>query len=256
MTKNILITGGSRGIGLGIAIALAKMGCALAINGRRSAKEVQKTIEDLREYGNKVVYCQGDIASPQDRDNIISETIKALGQIDVLVNNAGVAPEKRLDLLGTTPESYDRVMETNLKGPFFLTQKIANHMIANPQNPEGIKGCIINISSVSANMASPERSEYCLSKAGIAMMTKLFAVRLGEHHIPVFEVRPGIIETDMTSGVIKKYQDLIQQGLTLQPRLGQPEDVGKAVAALVEGKFPYGTGQVLMVDGGLHIPRF
>ena len=255
MTKNVLITGGSRGIGLGIAMELAKKGYGIAINGRRDLSAVTKTIEALKSWGSKVVYCQGDISKPEDRDTMVADTVSALGRIDVLVNNAGVGPEKRMDILQTTPESYSRVMDTNLMGPFFLTQKIASLMIDNAIDKEGTKGCIINISSVSATMASITRGEYCISKAGLSMMTKLFAVRLGEHNIPVFEVRPGIIETDMTAGVLSKYQELIDKGLTVQARLGQPEDVGTAVAALVEGKFPYATGQVIMIDGGLTIPR-
>lgn len=255
MSKNVLITGGSRGIGLGIAKELLKQGCNLAINGIRTFGEVKSTIEELRKSGSEVCYCQGDISSKKDRNRIISETLDAFGTIDVLVNNAGVAPKKRLDILETTEESYERVMDTNLKGSFFLTQKVASILIDNPLTDEGIKGCIINISSISASVASIHRGEYCLSKAGIGMMTKLFATRLGEHNIPVFEVRPGIIETDMTSGVLEKYQGSIEKGLCLQPRLGQPKDVGMAVAALVMGQFPYSTGHIFMVDGGLTTPR-
>lgn len=255
MTKNVLITGGSRGIGLGIAKELAKKGYNIAINGVREAGQVSQILQELKTWGTEVIYCQGDVSSAEDRDKIIATTLRSFKQIHVLVNNAGVGPKNRTDLLQTTEESYDHVMGINLKGPFFLTQKITNHMIQNKAANMDYEGCIINISSISATMASTERGEYCLSKAGMSMMTKLFAVRLGEHNIPVFEVQPGIIETDMTAGVIAKYQKRIAEGLTVQQRMGQPEDVGKVVSALVENHFPYSTGQVVMVDGGLTLPR-
>jgi 3-oxoacyl-[acyl-carrier protein] reductase len=254
MTKNVLITGGTRGIGLGIAKALAKIGCNLAINGRRNPDEVAPIIEELSSLGSTVVYCQGDISSATERDTILQTTLEAFGRLHVLVNNAGVSPLQRNDILECTEDSYRRVMDINLQGPFFLTQKIAQHMIENASDIE-TTSCIINISSVSATMASINRAEYCLSKAGMSMMSTLFAVRLGEYNIPVYEIRPGIIETDMTSKVLDKYQKLIQNGLNIQSRLGQPEDVGKAVSALVEGALPYSTGQVIVVDGGLSVPR-
>lgn len=250
--KNALITGGTRGIGLGIAKSLAKSGHNLVINGRRAPELVEPIIRELLNYGAKVVYCQGDVSSSKDRDNIIQVALDAFGELHVLINNAGVGPLQRNDLLECSAESYERVMNTNLQGPFFLTQKIARHMITNNIDNQG---CIINISSISATMASVNRAEYCLSKAGMSMMTRLFATRLGEHNIPVYEIRPGIIVTDMTSKNLNKYQKRIQDGLSIQARLGQAEDVGKAVAALVDGKFPYSTGQVIMVDGGITIPR-
>jgi len=252
MTKNVLITGGTRGIGLGIAKALAKAGCNLAINGRRAPELVKETIMELSNLGSTVVYCQGDISSSKDRDNIIQTALDTFGQLHVLINNAGVSPLQRSDLLQCTEESYERVMDTNLQGPFFLTQKIALHMIENKLDNVG---SIINISSISATMASINRGEYCISKAGMGMMTSLFATRLGEHNIPVYEIRPGIIETDMTSKNLKNYQKLMKGGLGIQSRLGQPEDVAKVAAALVEGQLPYSTGQVIMVDGGITIPR-
>jgi NAD(P)-dependent dehydrogenase (short-subunit alcohol dehydrogenase family) len=255
MTKNVLITGGTRGIGLGIAKALAKIGCNLAINGRRDPEEVAPIIEELSSLGSTVVYCQGDISSTTERDTILRTTLEAFGRLHVLVNNAGVGPLQRNDILECTEESYRRVMDINLQGPFFLTQKIAQHMIEQSTDDPGINGCIINISSVSATMASVNRAEYCLSKAGMGMMSKLYAVRLGEYNIPVYEIRPGIIETDMTSKVLNKYQKLIENGLNIQSRLGQPEDVGKAVSALVEEALPYSTGQVIIVDGGLSVNR-
>ncbi|WP_339711516.1 3-ketoacyl-ACP reductase [uncultured Kriegella sp.] len=255
MTKNVLITGGSRGIGLGIAKELARMGHNLAINGMRSPERVDDVIQDLKRLGAEVVYCQGDVSSAEDRKMILETVLNVYGRLDVLVNNAGVGPATRVDLLETTEQSYNRVMGINLQGPFFLTQTVANHIVENKLVNGEVEACIINISSMSATHASINRGEYCLSKAGMSMMTKLFATRLGEYQIPVYEVRPGIIETDMTSGVLEKYQKLVDEGLTVEPRLGRPEDVGRAVSALIKGDFPYATGQIVMVDGGLTIPR-
>lgn len=254
MSKNVLITGGSRGIGYGIAKELARAGCNLAINGVRPEENVFEELKELRKFGNQVVYCRGDVSSESDRNLIVKEALHHYGELHVLVNNAGVAPQERVDLLEMKPVSYDRVMDINLRGPFFLTQKIAKLMIASKQNDAAFEGCIVNISSVSATTASVMRGEYCVSKAGVGMMTKLFAVRLGAYDLPVFEVRPGIVETDMTAAVLEKYQRDVEEGLTLQPRLGKPEDVGKAVRALIENKIPYATGQVIMIDGGMSIP--
>ncbi len=257
MKKNVLITGGSRGIGLGIAKELAKVGCNLAINGMRQEGQVTETLQELENLGAEVVYCRGDISSASDRTKIIQTALEKFKKIHVLVNNAGVAPKERRDLLEVTEESYDRVVNTNLKGSFFLTQKMASHMLNNKSTDADFQACIINISSVSATMASIARGEYCISKSGMGMMTKLFAVRLGEYNIPVYEIRPGVIETDMTVGVLEKYHKLVAEGrLTIEPRLGIPEDIGKVVSALVENRMPYATGQVITVDGGLSIPRF
>ncbi|WP_149276858.1 3-ketoacyl-ACP reductase [Pareuzebyella sediminis] len=255
MKRNILITGGSRGIGLGIAKELAKAGNNLAINGIRDENQVSDVLEELKSFGNRVIYCQGNIALDQEREKIWNELMKKFKKLHVLVNNAGVAPEHRVDLLDMTEESYDRVMNINLKGPFFLTQKVAVHMLENKKEDSGFEGCIVNISSISATTASVNRGEYCISKSGMSMMTKLFAVKLGTFDIPVYEVQPGIIETDMTAAVLEKYKRLIEEGLTVQPRLGTPDDVGKVVSALVEQRLPYTTGQVVRVDGGLSIPR-
>ncbi len=256
MNKNVLITGGSRGIGLGIAKELAKAGCNLAINGMRNEEQVSDTLQELRNLGAEVVYCQGDISSALERNKVIEIALARFKKIHVLVNNAGVAPKVRKDLLEVTEESYDRVMNTNLRGPFFFTQKIASHMVDNKASNTDFQACIINISSVSATIASIQRGEYCISKSGMGMMTKLFAVRMGAYNIPVYEIRPGVIETDMTSGVLEKYQKQVAEGLTIEPRLGLPEDIGKVVAALVENRIPYATGQVITVDGGLSLPRF
>lgn len=248
-----LITGGSRGIGLGIAHALVKEGYRVAINGIRPIQQVVETLNDLKADGGEVVYCQGDIGNPDERKKIVEEIKNQWGDLHVLVNNAGIAPKERKDILEADEKSYDRLMNVNLKGPYFLTQQVANWMIKqkikNPKNPF----TIINISSVSATIASVNRGDYCISKAGISMATKLWAARLGEFDIPVYEVQPGVIRTDMTAGVIEKYDKLIAEGLTIQKRWGNPEDLGKTVVALASGMIPYATGQVIKTDGGMTI---
>ncbi len=257
MNEVALITGGTRGIGLGIARELAKLGCHLALNGVREENSVAvvDVLEELSATGIDVIYCRGNIARFDDRQSIMDKVTHHYGQVNFLINNAGVAPKQRMDILDTTEESFEYVMDVNLKGPFFLTQAVSRLMINKKAEGPAFIGQIINVSSVSATMASPNRGEYSMSKSGLAMMTKLFASRLGEYDIPVYEVRPGVIETDMTAGVKEKYDRLIEDGLFVQPRWGKPEDVGKTVAAIVEGRFPYSTGQVFMVDGGLTIPR-
>jgi 3-oxoacyl-[acyl-carrier protein] reductase len=255
MNKVACITGGSRGIGYGIAARLADDGFNLAINGVRPAESVQEVIASLQRKNNRVIYCPGDIASAEDRQAMLAQIREQFGRLHVLVNNAGVAPKERKDILEATEESFEYVVKTNLQGPYFLSQAAANWMIAQQQADKDFTGCIINVSSISATVASVNRGEYCVAKAGLSMMTQLFAARLGEFGIPVYEVRPGIIRTDMTAGVTAKYDKLIAEGLTIQPRWGFPEDVGKAVAALARGDFPYSTGQVIMVDGGLTVSR-
>lgn len=255
MNRVAFITGGSRGIGYGIATALAKRRFHLAINGVRAAGEVKGVLDELKSFGNDVIYCPGDIASGEARAAMINKIKNHYGSIHVLVNNAGVAPKERKDILETSEESFERLITTNLQGPFFLTQSVANWMIEQKKADALFDGCIINISSISATVASVNRGEYCIAKAGLSMTTQLFAVRLGQYHIPVYEVRPGIIHTDMTAAVSEKYDKLIGEGLCVQKRWGESSDVGKAVAALAEGSFPYSTGQVIMVDGGLTIPR-
>lgn len=255
MKRVAFVTGGSRGIGYGIAAQLAADGFDLAINGVRSATDAAESLEKLRSFGNDVIYCRGDIAAKTDRSTMLRQVEEHYGKLHVLVNNAGIAPKVRNDILEATEESFDDVLSTNLKGTYFLTQKAANWMIAQKKNDAAFRGCIINISSISATVASVNRGEYCISKAGLSMATQLFAVRLGEYNIPVFEVRPGVIRTDMTAGVTEKYDRLIEEGLCVQKRWGEPEDVGKVVASLAGGHFMYSTGQVIMVDGGLTIPR-
>ncbi|WP_337044276.1 3-ketoacyl-ACP reductase [Emticicia sp. 17c] len=255
MKKVAFITGGSRGIGLGIAEHLAKAGFNLAINGMRPEEQVTEVLEGLKEQGVEVIYCRGDIASSEDRHTMLNKIKAHFGCLHVLVNNAGVAPKERNDILQATEESFDYVISTNLKGTYFLTQAVANWLIEQKTDSNLFSSCIINVSSISATVASVNRGEYCLSKAGLSMATQLFAVRLGEFNIPVFEVRPGVIKTDMTAGVTAKYDQLIEGGLCVQKRWGLPDDVGRAVAALAKGDFPYSTGQVIMVDGGLTLAR-
>jgi 3-oxoacyl-[acyl-carrier protein] reductase len=255
MKKVALITGGSRGIGFGVAMALAAKDYDLAINGVRAEEDVRAALDQLKNAGAKVVYCRGNISTSDGRLDIINLIKEKFGRLDLLVNNAGMAPRERKDILETTEASFDEVLSVNLKGPYFLTQMVANWMIAQKNQSTAIQPAIINVSSISATVASVNRGEYCISKAGLSMMTQLFAVRLGEYNIPVYEVRPGIIATDMTAGVKEKYDNLIGAGLTVQQRWGLPGDVGKAVAAIADGSFPYSTGQVFMVDGGLTLSR-
>lgn len=255
MKRIALITGGSRGIGLGIATHLASAGFDLAINGVREESAVTDVLKDLRSKGVEVIYVRGNLASSSDRKEMIAGVRKHFGKLHLLVNNAGMAPRERRDILEATEESFDEVVSTNLKGTYFLTQSAANWMVEQKKADPKFDGAIINVSSISATVASINRGEYCVSKAGLSMTTQLFATRLGEFNIPVFEVRPGVIATDMTAGAKEKYDKLIAEGLTVQRRWGLPDDVGKVVAALASGSFPYSTGQVIMVDGGLTLPR-
>ena len=255
MKRVALITGGSRGIGFGIASHLAASGFDLAINGTRPAHEVEDAVEKLKGFDVDVVYCQGNVSVAADRKNIFKQTLEYFGMLHVLVNNAGVAPKERKDILEATEESFDHVVSINLKGAYFLMQEAAKQMIEQKKKDPDFPAFIINISSISASVASVNRGEYCISKAGLSMATQLFAVRLGEFNIPVFEVRPGVIATDMTSGVKEKYDKLIDEGLCVQKRWGTPEDVGKVVASLAKGDFMYSTGQVIMVDGGMTVSR-
>ncbi len=270
MNRVALVTGGSRGIGFGIAEKLAAEKWDLVINGVREEAAVAEPLAALRKHGVRVGYARGDIGSAEGRAGILAATrsfvaagskehgAKSSGpspSINLLVNNAGVAPKVRADLLETSEKSYDCVIGTNLKGTFFLTQAFARDMVVAKKTDSSFSGCIINITSISATVVSINRGEYCIAKAGLSMMSQLFATRLGPDGIPVYEVRPGVIKTDMTANVTEKYDKLIANGLNIQPRWGYPGDVGKAVASLARRDFPFSTGQVVMVDGGLVIPR-
>jgi NAD(P)-dependent dehydrogenase (short-subunit alcohol dehydrogenase family) len=248
-----LVTGGSRGIGRGVCLELARNGFAVAVNYAGNAAAAAAT-RDLAGPDAAVFLCQGDVAVTADRDRLVEEVLAHWGRIDLLVNNAGITSVGRLDLLEATEESWDRVFGVNLKGPYFLSQRVAREMLrlrdalAHP--------AIINITSLSAYSVSVNRGDYCISKSGLSSATQLFALRLAEHGIRVFEVRPGIIDTDMTAGAHERYTHLIAEGLTPIRRWGQPADVGKAVVALATGAIPFSTGDVINVDGGFHLRRF
>ncbi len=250
-----LITGAARGIGNGIALQLAKEGYAIAIMDIIDEEKVSDNINAVREHSSDVIYVQGDITKDADRKRIVASIIKEFGRIDVLVNNAGVAPKVRMDMLETTEESFDFVIGINMKASFFMTQLVANTMIGLLKENKGISPRIVNISSISAYTSSVQRAEYCLSKAGISMMTTLYADRLSEFGINVYEIRPGIIFTDMTSVVKEKYDRLIAEGLTPIKRWGYPQDIANAVSVLCSDKLAFSTGEVINVDGGFHIRR-
>lgn len=249
--RTALVTGGARGIGLGISHCLAREGWNLALCGTRSAETVQDVIATLETEAPaaKICYYPCDIANTEARAELVKAVFEEFGTLELLVNNAGVGAKVRADILEMTEENYEWLMKINLQGPFFLTQAVARRM------QEQSFGCIINISSISATVASVSRGEYCLSKAGVSMATQLWAVRLAEFGIPVYEIRPGIIHSDMTAAVTEKYDRLIAEGLVLQKRWGFPEDVGKAVAMLARGDLAYSTGQVILVDGGMLVER-
>jgi NAD(P)-dependent dehydrogenase (short-subunit alcohol dehydrogenase family) len=255
MKQVALITGGSRGIGLGIARRLAADHFDLALCGRRPESDVTHVLDELRALGADALYVPADVADPRARTALLDRIATRFGRLNALVNNAGIAPRERADILEATEESFQEVLRVNLQGPYFLTQAVARQMIRRRQEDPDFPAAIVNVSSISAETASPSRGEYCISKAGISMATRLWAVRLAEFNIPVYEVRPGIIETDMTAGVKERYDRLIAEGLLPQPRWGTPEDVGSAVALLLRGELPYSTGQVLHVDGGFRISR-
>ena len=246
--KTAIVTGGSRGIGYGIAEALAAEKWTLAICARQENSDAAENL--MKKFpGITVRYYKCDVSDRSDRENLIASVIRDFGSFEALVNNAGVAPQVRADLLEMSEESYDRVMNINLKGPFFLSQSAARIFA------EKKAGVIVNIGSCSATVASISRGEYCISKAGIGMMTKLFAVKMAEFGVNVYEIRPGVISSDMTSTVKAKYDKLIAEGLTLQPRWGEPSDIGKAVAMLLRGDLAYSTGTVIDIGGGMEIAR-
>jgi NAD(P)-dependent dehydrogenase (short-subunit alcohol dehydrogenase family) len=250
-----LITGGARGIGLGIARALAARGWDLALAGLRAAQDVQATVDGLKDEGVDVIYVVADVSRADDRARLIDQVESHFGRLNALVNNAGRAPRVRGDLLEATEASFEEVLRTNLQGPYFLTQRAAPLMVQRKHAFPDEPAAVIFVSSVSATMVSPNRGEYCVSKAGLAMAASLFAVRLAPHKVAVFEVRPGVIATDMTAGVKESYDQRIADGLIPAGRWGTAEDVGKVVAALVSGDVAYATGSVVHVDGALSVPR-
>jgi NAD(P)-dependent dehydrogenase (short-subunit alcohol dehydrogenase family) len=253
-----LVTGGSRGLGRGIAEALARAGLDVAIHyarNRAAAEQAEVACRSAAPRGDqRFVLVGGDVSSAGDRRRILEETLAGLGRLDVLVNNAGMGPRVRADILEAGEESFDELIAVNLKGPYFLSQAVARHWLER-REPSRLPGGhkLIFISSVSAAMASLNRGEYCISKAGLAMAAQLWAARLAAEGVQVFELRPGIMATDMTAGVKDRYDRLIADGLVPQRRWGSPEDVGRAVCALVQGSFPFSTGEVIHIDGGLHV---
>ncbi len=253
--RTALVTGGTRGIGLGIARALARDGWDLVLGGVRPASQVAEVLDELKTAGAAVQYVQADLARREDRARLVEEVRTRYGAINALVNNAGRAPRARVDLLDATEDSFEELIRTNLQGAYFLTQAIAREQLARRRADPAFSASIVFITSVSAELASPNRGDYCVSKAGLAMAARLFAARLAPDGIPVYEVRPGIIATDMTAGVKDAYDRRIAEGLVPAGRWGQPEDVGRVVAALVRGDLMYATGTVVQVDGGLSLPR-
>jgi len=255
-----LVTGAAQGIGRGIALRLARDGFDVVINDivadpantRHGAYEVKKTIE---QSGGRAEVFQADVASTEDRQAMVDFIDQTFGRIDLLVNNAGVAPKERKDILEASEESFDRLMSINLRGPYFLTQLVANRMIALKQAGTIQTPRILFVTSISAYTSSPSRGEYCVSKAGLAMAAKLYAHRLGEYGIPVIALSPGIIETPMTSAVKEKYDKLIAEGLLINARWGQPEDIAAAVSAFARGDLDYSTGESIEVGGGFGLRR-
>lgn len=254
MRKTAIVTGAGRGIGLAVARQLGQDGCRIVMTARGREENYREAVDSLRSGGIEVAYVQADVSVSKDRERLVREAVRLFGRVDILVNNAGVAPLERADLLDMTEESFDRVIGINTKGNMFLTQLVAKQMLSQERAGE-VRGYIVNISSCSSEAVSINRGEYCVSKAGISMLTGLFAVRLAGEGILVNEVRPGVIATDMTNGVKEKYDKMIADGIFPIARWGRPEDVAAAVSALVSGKFDYSTGIHIDVDGGFHIKR-
>jgi NAD(P)-dependent dehydrogenase (short-subunit alcohol dehydrogenase family) len=250
-TRVALVTGGTRGIGLGIARALADDGWHLALCGVREPAAVASVLET---FGGRADYFRADVGSAADRARLADAIAAQYGAVAALINNAGRAPRVRADILEATEESFEELLRVNLQGPYFLTQALARQMVARKERDPDFHPTIVFVTSVSAEMASIMRGDYCVSKAGLAMSARLFAVRLAPLGIPVFEIRPGIIATDMTAAVRETYDTRIANGLVPERRWGRPEDIGRAVAALVRGDVPYATGTVIHIDGGLTLP--
>ncbi len=246
-----LVTGASRGIGRGIALALAAERWRVVVHYVRDLAAAEETLAAVRAAGGDGAVVRGDLADAADRERIVSEALALGGSIDLLVDNAGIAPPVRSDLLELTEADWDQVLDVNLKGTFFLSQRVAREMVAR-KRPEDTPRIVV-VTSISAEVASPLRGAYCVSKAGLSMVVRLLAARLAEHGIAVHEVRPGVVATDMTAGVREKYDALLAQGAWPIARWGTPEDVGRAVAALARGDFPFSTGDVLNIDGGFHL---
>jgi NAD(P)-dependent dehydrogenase (short-subunit alcohol dehydrogenase family) len=259
-TAVILVTGGSRGLGRGICLKLSENGYSVIINFVGNAEAAEKTVAQCQERktrsGQKFIALQADIGKKDERQNLITSGLKQFGRIDALVNNAGIAPRDRADILDASEASFEEIMRINLQGPYFLTQRVAQYWLTQKPTPLLKAGfTVIFITSISAEAASINRGDYCISKAGLSMAGRLWAARLADRNIHVFELRPGIMLTDMTAVVKEKYDSLIAEGLVPQSRWGTPQDLGLAVAALIDGSFPFSTGSVIEIDGGFHIKR-
>ncbi len=250
-----IVTGGSRGIGRETAIALAKAGWLVAFSYRGNVEAAQAVLAEIQAVGVECIAIQADVASTGDRERLVGAVLEQFGGIDLLVNNAGMAPRQRTDLLEMSEASYDEVLATNLKGPFFLTQQVARIMIEQQKAEPDRMPIIINMGSISADTSSTNRGEYCISKAGMGMMTMLYADRLADSGIRVYEIRPGVIATDMTATVQSKYDRMIEEGIFPIRRWGVPQDIARAVVAIADGLLPYTTGQVINIDGGFHLRR-
>jgi NAD(P)-dependent dehydrogenase (short-subunit alcohol dehydrogenase family) len=253
--RNALVTGGSRGIGRGICLELGRLGYSVVVNFATRPDAADEVVAEITGNGGQAVAAKGNVGNAEDRAALIQKALDEFGRLDVLVNNAGITSQGRKDLLDATEESWDLVFDTNLKGPFFLSQIAAKEMIRLIGEKSIPDGKIINISSISAHTISTNRADYCMTKAAMGMMTKLFAQRLADEGIQVFEVCPGVIQSDMTAPVKEKYDHLIAEGLWPIRRWGQPSDVAHAVAAIVSDYFPFSTGECFNVDGGFHIRR-
>lgn len=253
--KVALVTGSALNIGRQIALALARDGYRVMTTARNSAEDAHETARLVREEGGEADTHLADISDHAQAAGLVEATVRRFGRLDVLVNNAGIAPRVRADILEATEESFDELISVNLKGPYFLTQRVAQWMVRQRRADAAYRGCIVNVSSCSATVVSVNRGDYCLSKAGVSMATQLWTVRLAEFGIDVYEVRPGIIRTDMTKTVTEKYDALIAGGLLVEKRWGTPADIGRAVAMLARGDLPYASGTVLNLDGGLTIQR-
>ncbi len=251
--RGAIVTGGSRGIGRAIALELNRLGYAVAVNYARQADAAQDVADQIHSAGGLAVAVQGDVGAAEGRERLVRTALEKFGRLDLLVNNAGITSQGRKDLLEAGEESWDKVFATNLKGPFFLSQLAAREMIRQIRDKTIPGGKIVNISSVSGYAVSTNRADYCMTKAAMGMMTRLFAQRLAGEGIGVFEICPGVIESDMTAPVKEKYDRLIAEGIWPIRRWGRPEDVARAVAAIVLDYFPFTTGQRIDVDGGFHI---
>lgn len=256
----VIITGASRGLGRGIALRVAELGCSIVVNYARNAEAARETIESCKKRQTNpeqtFLSVRADITVGKDRASLIEKTVKEFGRIDVLVNNAGIGPKERKDITEMTEQSFDEVVANNLRGPHFLTQLVVQKWLKTNDSPLLPGGrTIVFVTSVSAEMASVNRGEYCISKAGLSMVARLWATRLASVHIQVFELRPGIMATDMTAGVKQKYDTAMAGGVVPQRRWGEPDDVGLAVKAILSGSFPFSTGSIVNIDGGLTLPR-